>query len=88
MTHASALWTSETCTSRRVALQWALFPVGLTTREHRKIETPITCLEFFELMPRSLEENRGVEGLVDQTGASWNRLASWLRRVEALRATA
>jgi hypothetical protein len=28
------------------------------------------------------------EGLVDQNSASWNRLTSWLRKIEALRSVA
>ena len=62
--HAGALWTMEPCTSRRTALQWALFPVGFRVPKNGKIETPVTCLEFFELTPRSLEDRR----MVDLTG--------------------
>ena len=64
LTHAGALWAAETCTARRVALQCTLFPTGIQTSKNGVIETPLTCLEFFELTPRSLEE----KGLVDLTG--------------------
>ena len=30
-------------------------------------------------------ERRPPESLVDQTGASWNRVALWLRQLESLR---
>jgi hypothetical protein len=30
------------------------------------------------------EIKTGNEGLVDQTSASWNRVAAWLRRIEGI----
>jgi hypothetical protein len=38
------------------------------------------------LASRSSRTNAGERRSVDQTSASWNRIASWLARVEALRA--
>lgn len=84
--HAGALWTMETCTARRVALQWALFPVGFNVAKSGKIETPVTCLEFFELHPRSLEGNGSGEGLVDHPTPTWKQAVSCLTRIYALKA--
>jgi hypothetical protein len=73
--HASRLWTAETCTARRIQLQWALLPAGIRCRENGVIEPPVTYSDFFQLQPLTGMKKR----LVDHPAPSWNRRSlDWL----------
>ena len=74
VTHASALWTAETNTARRVALQWALFPTGIRTGKNGAIETPVTYAEFYELRPRQRGRNGDGGPDRDRTGDLLNAI--------------
>lgn len=83
MTHAGALWSTETSTARRTTLQWALFPTGVRL-ENGAFETPLTCLEFFGLTPRAPHE----KGLVDHPAPNWKQSAAWLTSLYQLKPAA
>lgn len=81
MTHAGALWSAETCTRRRVGLQWTLFPAGLQL-ENGRVRTALTCLGFFGLLPRSPEELE----MVDLPATTWKQVVAWLTAVGTYKA--
>lgn len=56
------------------------FPNGIAFDGNGFVRTAVTAPAFSYLRPIEV----GNEGLVDQTSASWNRVAAWLRRVEAI----
>ncbi len=79
--HASALWSAETCTPKRTALQWLIFPTGVRL-ENGAFETPLSCLEFFGLQPRGPEE---IE-MACHPAPTWKQIAAWLTSFEAYQA--
>jgi hypothetical protein len=68
---------------QRQRLQQLFFPQGVAFDGNGLVGTAVTAPAFSYLQPV-----QGSERMVDQNSASWNRLTSWLRRVEALRAAA
>jgi hypothetical protein len=64
--------------------QQLFFPDGIAFDGNRFIGTGATAPAFSYLR----EVRTEYESLVDQTVVSWNRVNSWLRQVEALRAVA
>jgi len=70
--------------NQKQRLQQLFFPEGVRFDGKRIVGTGLTLPVFNYLAPAEDSEVR----MVDQSIASWNRLASWLHRVEALRAAA
>jgi hypothetical protein len=66
---------------QRQRFQQLVFPEGISFDGNRFVGTGATAPAFSYLR----EIQTGDERMVDQTGASWNHVASWLHHVEALR---
>jgi hypothetical protein len=74
---AADLWVHASL-EQRLRFQQLFFPDGIAFDGNRFVRTGVTAPAFSYL--RGIETES--EGLVDQTGASWNRLVTWLRRLE------
>jgi hypothetical protein len=80
---ASNLWVHSSLNQKQ-RLQQLFFPDGIRSDGKKACWDRHNAAGFQLLKPCF----GGKKDLVDQTSASWNRLTSWLRRVEALRAAA
>jgi hypothetical protein len=65
---------------QRQRFQPLFFPEGISFDGNRFVRTGVTAPVFSYFQPIRDENER----MVDQTGASWNRVAAWLRRIEAI----
>ena len=80
---AADLWVQASLDQRQ-RFQQLFFPDGIAFDGNGFVRTALTAPAFSYLRPI-----RGAnEGVVDQNRASWNRIARWLGRMEALRAAA
>jgi hypothetical protein len=77
---ASNLWVQSSLAQKQ-RLQQVFFPDGIRFDGQRLVGTGTTLPVFNYLNPIWDEKKE----LVDQTGASWNRVALWLRQLESLR---
>ena len=69
---------------QRQRFQQLFFPDGIAFDGNGFVRTALTAPAFSYLRPI-----RGAnEGVVDQNSASWNRVTSWLRVMDALRRVA
>ena len=66
---------------QRQRFQQLFFPEGMAFDGKGFVGTRVTAPAFSYLRP--IED--GNESVVDQNSVRWNRLTSWLRKVEALR---
>ena len=66
---------------QRQRFQQLFFPEGIAFDGKGFVGTRVTAPAFSYLRP--IED--GNESVVDQNSVRWNRLTSWLRKVEALR---
>jgi hypothetical protein len=61
--------------------------LGVGVVRSRVFEEPVVnCVAWLAI--RSSRSEAGERRMVDQTGARWNRLASWLRQVDLVRSAA
>jgi len=74
----------QTSLEQRQRFQQLFFPNGIAFDGNGFVRTAVTAPAFSYLRP--IES--GNEGLVDQTGASWNRMTRWLADLEGLRRVA
>ena len=80
---AADLWVQASLDQRQ-RFQQLFFPDGIAFDGNRFIGTGATAPAFSYLR----EIRTGNEGLVDQNSASWNQIATWLRRLDVLRLAA
>jgi site-specific DNA recombinase len=80
---ASNLWVQSSFAQKQ-RLQQVFFPEGVRFDGKRLIGTGVTLPVFNYLSPVSASEKE----LVDQTGASWNRVDQWLRNLDLIRSAA
>jgi len=80
---ASDLWV-HAALDQRQRFQQLFFPDGIAFDGNRFVGTGATAPAFSYLR----EIRTGNESLVEQNSASWNRIASWLGRLDALRSAA
>ena len=76
---AADLWVQASLEQRQ-RFQLLFFPEGIAFDGKRFVRTPVTAPAFSDLRPIE----GGNESLVDQTIASWNHIARWLRQVDQL----
>jgi hypothetical protein len=80
---AADMWVQASLDQRQ-RFQQLFFPEGISFNGNGFVRTAATAPAFSYLRP--IES--GNEGLVDQNSASWNRVTSWLRIMDALRRVA
>ena len=76
---AADLWVQASLDQRQ-RFQQLFFPEGIAFDGNGFVRTAVTAPAFSYL--RLIEA--GNEGLVAQTGASWNRVVLWMRQLETL----
>jgi hypothetical protein len=76
---AADLWVQASLEQRQ-RFQQLFFPGGIAFDGNGFVRTAVTAPAFSCLRPIE----GGNEGLVDQTFASWNRIASWLQQIDGL----
>lgn len=82
LTNAARMWM-ELDLDRRQQLQQVLFPEGLSF-DGERFGTAVTCLAFKKLG----ENGEPKSGMASPMPASWNQIATWLRRIDGLRRAA
>jgi hypothetical protein len=80
---ASDLWVQASLDYKQ-RLQQLFFPEGIAFDGNRFNRTAVTAPLFNYLAPSESADER----VVSRIFASWNRLSSWLRQLEGLRAAA